>query len=208
MLNRELKQYIQKQIIPRYETFDAAHRTDHARAVIARSLELARQYDADENMVYVIAAYHDMGLSVEREQHHVISGQLLMEDPELPRWFSAEQLETMRDAVEDHRASSNHAPRTIYGRLVAEADRLIEPETIIRRTLQYGIAHYPTLDREGHFGRLREHLQRKYAEGGYLQLWIPKSDNARQLRILRVLIQEEVRLRALFDRLYTAEIEK
>ncbi|MEG0498947.1 MAG: HD domain-containing protein, partial [Alistipes sp.] len=205
MLNRELKQYIQQQIIPRYETFDAAHRTDHARAVIARSLELARQYDADENMVYVIAAYHDMGLSVEREQHHIISGQLLMEDPELPRWFSAEQLETMRDAVEDHRASSNHAPRTIYGRLVAEADRLIEPETIIRRTLQYGIAHYPTLDREGHFGRLREHLQRKYAEGGYLQLWIPKSDNARQLRILRVLIQEEVRLRALFDRLYTAE---
>ncbi|MEG1612174.1 MAG: HD domain-containing protein [Alistipes sp.] len=208
MLNRELKQYIQTEIIPHYDTFDAAHRTDHVRAVIARSLEYARQYEADENMVYVIAAYHDMGLSVERERHHLISGELLMKDEELPRWFSQEQLETMRDAVEDHRASSNHTPRTLYGRLVAEADRLIDPETIIRRTLQYGIAHYPELDCEGHFGRLCEHMQRKYAEGGYLQLWIPKSNNARQLRLLRVLIQDRVRLRTLFNRLYTAELEK
>ncbi|MCQ4762388.1 phosphohydrolase, partial [Alistipes onderdonkii] len=93
--------------------------------------------------------------------------------------FTEEQMAVMRDAIEDHRASSDHAPRTIYGRIVAKADRCLDPETVIRRTIQYGTAHYPALSREGQFDRCVEHLQRKYAEGGYLRLWIPESDNAR-----------------------------
>lgn len=207
MINSELKQYIEREIIPRYETFDKAHRTDHVRTVIDRSLALAAHYDVDDNMVYTIAAYHDIGLTVERERHHLISGEMLIADPELRRRFSPEQLETMREAVEDHRASSDHEPRTIYGRIVAEADRLIDTETILRRTVQYGMAHYPQLDREGHFSRLKEHLARKYAEGGYLRLWIPESDNAQRLTALRDIIGDEHRLRTLFEQLYAAETE-
>ena len=116
--------------------------------------------------------------------------------------FTAGQLAVMRDAIEDHRASSDHAPRTIYGRIVAEADRCIDPGTVICRTIQYGLAHYPALDREGQFGRCVEHLQRKYAEGGYLRLWIPESDNARKQEELRALIRDEARLRETFDRIY------
>ena len=37
-------------------------------------------------------------------------------------------------AAKDHRASSDHEPRDIYGKIVAEADRQIVPETVIRRT--------------------------------------------------------------------------
>lgn len=108
----------------------------------------------------------------------------------------------MHDAIEDHRASSDHAPRTIYGRIVAEADRCIDRETVIRRTIQYGLAHYPALSREGQFDRCVEHLQRKYAEGGYLRLWIPESDNARKLAELRALIRDTARLREAFGRIY------
>lgn len=207
MINSELKQYIEREIIPRYETFDKAHRTDHVRAVIDRSLALAGHYDVDENMVYTIAAYHDLGLTEERERHHLISGKMLIADPVLRRRFSPEQLEIMREAVEDHRASSDHEPRTIYGRIVAEADRLIDAETILRRTVQYGLAHAPELDREGHFRRLKEHMARKYAEGGYLRLWIPESDNAQQLTALRNILGDAHRLQALFERLYAEETE-
>ena len=109
-MNKELERYIEREIIPRYEDFDAAHRTDHVRTVIAQSLELAAHYDADADMVYTVAAYHDTGLANGRERHHIDAGRILAADTELRRWFSEEQIAVMRDAVEDHRASSDGEP--------------------------------------------------------------------------------------------------
>lgn len=203
--SEELKDYIEAQVIPRYEAFDAAHRTEHVRTVISQSLALARHYDVEIDMVYAIAAFHDTGLAHGRELHHIHSGRILLEDAFMQTHFSARQLAVMRDAIEDHRASSDHAPRTVYGRIVAEADRCIDPETVIRRTIQYGLAHSPALDREGQFGRCVEHLRKKYAEGGYLRLWIPESDNARKQEELRALIRDSIRLRETFDRIYRQE---
>lgn len=203
--SEELRAYIEAQIIPRYEAFDAAHSTEHVRTVIGQSLALARHYDVEIDMVYAIAAFHDTGLAHGRELHHIHSGRILLEDAFMQTHFSARQLAVMRDAIEDHRASSDHAPRTVYGRIVAEADRCIDPETVIRRTIQYGLAHSPALDREGQFGRCVEHLRKKYAEGGYLRLWIPESDNARKQEELRALIHDGTRLRETFDRIYRQE---
>lgn len=200
-----LEAYVEAEIIPRYEHFDRAHGTDHVRTVIAQSLALAAHYDVDTDMVYTVAAYHDTGLVNGRERHHIDAGRILAEDAELRRRFTEEQIGVMREAVEDHRASSDHAPRTIYGRIVAEADRVIDPATIIRRTVQYGLANYPALDREGHYARCRDHLQKKYAEGGYLRLWIAESDNARRLEELRAIIRDPQRLRKLFDETFDAE---
>lgn len=208
MPNLELEQYIESKIIPRYEAFDKAHRTDHVRTVIGQSLALAAHYEVNLDMVYTVAAYHDTGLSVERERHHLFSGEILAGDSQLHRWFTPEQITTMREAVEDHRASSEHAPRTIYGRIVAEADRMIDPETILCRTIQYGLSHYPDLDCEGHYLRLKQHLDRKYAKGGYLRLWIPESDNAQRLAELRHIIGDELRLRSLFNRIYHLEVAR
>ena len=204
-MNPELQAYLETAVLPRYETFDAAHRTDHVRTVIAQSLRLAARYDVDLDMVCTIAAYHDVGLSDGRERHHLRSGELLAADPTLRRWFSEEQIAVMREAVEDHRASSGHEPRTIYGRIVAEADRCIDPETVLRRTVQYGLEHCPELDREGQYARCCEHLQRKYADGGYLRLWIPRSENARRLEELRALLRDRDGLRRRFDAIYDRE---
>lgn len=201
-----LKSYVEEQIIPRYRDFDRAHDLDHVRTVIDRSLMLATRYDVEPDMVYTIAAYHDTGLVNGRENHHLDAGRILEADPELRRWFPEEEIRTMREAVEDHRASSDHAPRSIYGRIVAEADRQIDPETIIRRTIQYSLAHYPELDREGHFARCTEHLRGKYAEGGYLRLWIVPSENARRLDELRRIINDAQLLRDRFDHLFDIEI--
>lgn len=203
----ELAAYIESEIIPRYTSFDKAHRIDHVRTVIRQSLCLAAHYEVDTDMVYTIAAYHDTGLVAGRQRHHLVSGEILMADTELHRWFSEPQLLLMREAIEDHRASSEHEPRTIYGRIVAEADRCIDAETILRRTVQYGLAHYPELDRLGHYLRCRDHLARKYAEGGYLRLWIPQSENTRRLAELRRLVRDKERLRMWFDTIYEQETD-
>lgn len=201
-MDHALHTYIETEILPRYEAFDAAHRGDHVRTVIARSLEIASRCDADPDMAYVIAAYHDLGLADGRERHHVRSGELLAADPVLRSRFTEEQIAVMREAVEDHRASSKCEPRTLYGRIVAEADRCIDTETVLRRTVQYGLEHCPALDREGHYARCAEHLRQKYGDGGYLRLWIPFSDNARKLEELRALIRDPHLLRQHFDAVY------
>lgn len=202
-MNTGLTLYIEKEIIPRYKGFDKAHREDHVRMVIEQSLEIARHYGINLDMVYAIAAFHDLGLEVDRKTHHLESGRIIREDPRLCEWFSQEEIETMAQAVEDHRASSDHEPRSIYGKIVAEADRFIEPEKIIERTVQYGLDHYPELDKDGHWRRTLDHLHEKYAEGGYLKLWFPESPNIERLEALREIIKDEPRLRCIFNNIYS-----
>ena len=201
----DLHFYVETEILPRYDAFDKAHRRPHVERVIRDALSLAGFYPVDREMVYAAAAFHDTGLCEDRQTHHLVSGRIIREDPALPRWFSAEQIETVAQAAEDHRASLGHAPRSLYGRIVAEADRQIEPETIVRRTVQFGFAHYPELGEEEHWQRTLDHLHEKYAEGGYLQLWIPESPNAARLAELRRLIADETRLRELFEVFFQEE---
>ena len=104
------------------------------------TLDMARKTGADLDMAYTIAAYHDLGLSGPRAVHHLAGGKILMSDARLKRWFSTEQLQMMKEAVEDHRASASRSPRSIYGKIVAEADRDIEPETVIREKERLCIA--------------------------------------------------------------------
>ena len=205
MVNPAIIAYVEQEILPRYDHFDAAHQRNHADEVIARSLSLAKHYDVDENMVYAIAAYHDTGLCEGRDTHHLVSGRIIRKDIRLRMWFDEEQIETMAQAAEDHRASSDHEPRTIYGKIVAEADRLITPEKVIRRTIQFGRDHYPELDKEGQYQRFRQHLLEKYSDTGYLRLWIPESDNAVRLEQLRQIIRDEKALREAFEHILTAE---
>ena len=201
-----LRQYIETEVIPQYGAFDKAHREDHARAVIERALKMARQYpEIDEEMLYAAAACHDLGLAVDRKTHHLESGKIIRADKRLREWFTPEQVEVIAQAAEDHRASAQTPPRSLYGCLVAEADRMIVPETIIRRTIQFGLSHYPELEREEHWERTLEHLHEKYAEGGYLKLLIPGSPNEAPLAQLRAIIHDENYLRTLFERMFTEE---
>lgn len=200
-----LRQYIEASIIPRYDSFDKAHQRDHVMMVIGQSMELAEHLDVDADMVYAIAAYHDTGLCHGREHHHEVSARIIREDQHLRQWFTEAQIGIMADAAEDHRASSDNAPRTIYGRIVAEADRYIDADTIIRRTIQFGLDHYPELDAQAHFQRMVSHLRDKYGRGGYLRLWFDNSPNAERLRHLQDIIEDEAKLRRLFHQYFIHE---
>ena len=204
----DLVEFVETQILPQYARFDRAHNMEHATRVIRRSLDLARRIGADLNMAYTIAAYHDLGLSGPRAIHHLTSGKILTQDARLKRWFNADQLKVMREAVEDHRASASRVPRSIYGKIVAEADRDIEPETVIRRTIQFGLANYPQLDAEGHWQRFMQHMDEKYSTNGYIRLWIQGSDNERALNTLRSLIAQPLKMREVFTRIFKEETTK
>ena len=198
----DLVEFIETKILPQYAAFDAAHNMEHVTRVIRHSLELVKITGADINMVYTIAAYHDLGMSGPRAVHHLTGGKILATDARLRKWFSPEQLKVMREAVEDHRASASRSPRSIYGKIVAEADRDLDTDIVIRRTIQFGLANYPQLDYEGQYRRFKEHMDNKYSKEGYIKLWIPNSPNAKRLNDLRNLIAQPAALRAAFDRIY------
>lgn len=201
----DLVEFIETQILPQYAEFDRAHNMEHVTRVIRSSLDLVKITGADINMVYTIAAYHDLGMSGHRADHHIRGGKILERDARLKKWFSPEQIKIMKEAVEDHRASASRAPRSIYGKIVAEADRDIEAQVVIRRTIQFGFGHYPELDKEGHWKRFLEHMNNKYSKDGYLKLWIPGSPNAKKLSELRNLIEQPVELRKAFDQIFAEE---
>ena len=213
-----LERYIYKEVVPRYSEFDAAHKEDHALTVISHAVELmgrrdgwvADHPDSDDiwrseiryDILLVAAAFHDLGLVNGRERHHLDSGEIIRGDVRLREWFSEPEVETIAQAAEDHRASGKNTPRSIYGMIVAEADRVIDGQTIIRRTIQFGFKHYPGLDREAHIARAIEHLNEKYGRGGYLKLWIPWSDNAARLSAFQDLIENQTAFRSEVERLF------
>lgn len=201
----DIMEFVEQNILPRYAMFDKAHNLSHANSVIKRSLTLALTIGADIDMAYVIAAYHDLGLDGPRAIHHITGGKILASDARLRRWFSPEQIKIMREAVEDHRASASHAPRSIYGKIVAEADRDISPETVFRRTVQYGLAHYPEMSEEEHWARFAEHMDNKYSSHGYIKLWIQNSPNQKSLNDIRNIINDPEALRREFDKYFHEE---
>ena len=205
MVNPELKAFIEAEIIPEYKSFGRSHNVEHVRRVISNSLELAKflgDGKIDEDMAYAIAAYHDLGMSGPREIHHITSGKILMEDTRLRKWFSPEQIQVMKEAVEDHRASSDHAPRSVYGRIVAEADRDLEPDVVFTRAIEYGLEHYPELGKEAQWRRFAKHMDEKYSSNGYITLWIPGSTNERNLKQVRAVIADRNALRRTFDEIF------
>ena len=201
----DLMEFIETMILPRYAEFDKAHNLTHVTRVIQQSLELADIIGADKDMTYTIAAYHDLGMSGPRAIHHITGGKILTADARLKKWFSAEQLKIMREAIEDHRASASHAPRSIYGKIVAEADRDLNPDTVFRRTVQYGLSHYPEKNKEEHWERFREHMDNKYSNHGYIRLWLQRSPNEKHLETIRTIIANEALLREQFERFYNEE---
>lgn len=201
----DLMEFIEKNILPRYAMFDKAHNMEHVTNIVRRSLEIARKMGADIDMAYTIAAYHDLGLEGPRAIHHITGGKILAADARLKKWFSADKIKIMKEAVEDHRASASHAPRSIYGKIVAEADRDLTPETVFRRTIQFGISNYPELEKDGQWNRFCEHLENKYSQNGYIKLWIPGSPNEKNLKEIRTLIENKTMLREVFERIYSEE---
>lgn len=172
-LNEELVEYIEKEIFPLYDRNEFAHGINHIKTVIRRSLELADGYDVDFNIVYTVAAYHDLGHFIDRKRHEIISAEIFMKDENIKRWFSDEQRLVIKEAIEDHRASCNHVPRTIYGKIVSTADRtIVDIDNTIKRSYTYGKKNYIGLSEEEQFNKVYEHLVEKYGERGYAKVYL------------------------------------
>ena len=185
-MNRELIKYIENEIFPLYNRNEEGHGINHIKTVIKRSLKLAENYDVNLDMVYTIASYHDLGHYIDRKTHELISAEMFMKDEKTKKWFTEEQRIIIKEAIEDHRASSNHEPRTIYGKIISTADRtIIDIDDTIKRTYSYGMKNYLELSKEEQIERVYQHLLEKYGEKGYAKVYLKDEEFEKALQKLR-----------------------
>ena len=96
----------------------------------------------------------------------------------------------------------SNSKEACYGKIVADGDRQLDPQTVMIRCLQFGLKNYPELDKSDHYERFRAHLLEKYARNGYLKLWIPTGDKAQQLNLLHEIIDDEEKLQRCFEEIW------
>ena len=199
MINEILISYIESCILPQYSGNDAGHRQDHIIEVINNSIEIVDELnlDVNRNMVFVVAAYHDIGLQFGRATHHITSATILREDVTIAELFSTDEINIMAEAIEDHRASGTNEPRSIYGKIVSEADRIIDLKKIVKRTVAYGLNANPGYTTEEHVNEAYRHIKAKYAEGGYMKLHLNTKRNVDALDKVRSVINEEESLKSM-----------
>jgi uncharacterized protein len=197
----DLMSFIETSILPKYNSFGKSHGLAHVQRVITSSMVLARRLGADIDMVYTIAAYHDLGMSGPRAIHHITGGKILMATTAAEMVLGRAD-QNHEEAVEDHRASASHEPRSIYGKIVAEADRDLQPEVVFTRAIEYGVEHYPSSTRRASGSGLPATWKRNTRSSALSSCGFPTLPTSNTSKTVRVLIADKSRLRAAFDKIY------
>lgn len=193
-LNKNLQNYIENNIFPSYEKNDLGHNLDHIKYVIDRSLKFAStQDDINYNMVYVIAAYHDIGHYIDAKNHEKVSAEILLKDKKLRKFFTDDEIKTMAEAIYDHRASLEGEPRSIYGKIVSSADRNTLVEVPLKRTYAYRVEHNSNDTLDKIIEESRQHIINKFGKKGYAaeKMYFEDLDYKKFLEEISVLAEDE-----------------
>lgn len=190
-LNQVLKKYVENNILPLYDKNEAGHKIDHINYVINRCFELCNNLNVDINMLYVVAAYHDIGYHIDYKNHEKVSAKIMYEDKELKKFFDEKQLKIMKKAIEDHRASLNKEPRNIYGKLISSADRNINVDESLKRIYYYSIEHFNELDEDKTIEECYQHALNKFGKNGYINFFFEDEKYKNYLKELNYLLNDK-----------------
>ena len=194
-INPTLKEYIEESVFPQYEKNEKAHDINHINYVIRRSFELIKQnnLDVNENYVFTIAAYHDIGHHIDSKKHELISAEMMYKDKKLKDFFTETEIMIIKEAIEDHRASSNHEPRSVYGKIVSSADRNNTVEQCLERSFYYGKKLDPNATEQELYKRAFFHLNEKFGENGYAKFFLKDCEYEKFLKEIRKILKDEKR---------------
>ena len=207
-INPELKKHIEENVFPEYQKNESGHGIEHIWYVIHRSMKFAQTLpNINFDMVFTIAAYHDIGHHIDAKKHEIVSAQMMMQDEKLKQFFSKEELQIIKEAIEDHRASSDHEPRSIYGKIVSTADRNNTVKDCLRRSYTYGKRLNPDATDEELFERAFYHLNQKFGENGYAKFFFYDEEYENFLKEIRSILSDK-KLFCDTQRTYINELKK
>ena len=196
-VNPELKKYIERNIFPEYEKNDQGHGILHIREVIRRGFALnsTLKLGLDENMIYAITACHDVGKYIDHENHNLIAAQIFIENEDMKKFFTDEQRNIIKEAIEDHRSSLEDVPRSIYGKLVSSADRNTRIEIVFIRSFFVGKWRTPDENVEDFLDFTFKRLTKRYSKEKPENMFLEDETYKTFLKDMRNLLKNEVRFK-------------
>ena len=195
-VNKNLEDYIEKKVLPQYDANNVGgHGKEHIETVINRSFEIVKEFNLDVNkdMVYTIAAFHDIGYKENPDQHEEVSSEKFKQDKEIAKFFNDEQIKVIAEAIVDHRASLEYEARSIYGKIVSSADRETSVENMLTRSILYQAdkhkAENPTIEQVIEYSYKK--LSSKYGKGGYAKMYYPDKKYTQYLDKMQELLENK-----------------
>ena len=195
-VRKDLLKYINENIKPMYKTFDKAHNLNHYKFVTENCVNYAKKLldngkNIDLEIAYVVGALHDVGIAQGREGHAKSSGKFVRSSVELKEFFDDETIEMIAQAVEDHSSHLEYEPRSIYGKIVADADRNNTVYLVFSRPTKYGLKHEPNLSRSEQIDRVYEFVQGKFGRTGYVKYWLDIDDTKKEQEAVWSMLDDE-----------------
>jgi len=166
-VDNKLKEYINNDVFPKYDLNDKGHNKNHIEFVLKRALELSKNYDINYNILYTCVSFHDIACHINREEHEILSADIAYKDEFLNNFFNSEELIIIKEAIEDHRASSSKIPRNIYGKILSSADRKVDIKTYLISSLFFQVTDINKLDFNEAFEQSYNHAIKKFGKNGY-----------------------------------------
>lgn len=98
--------------------------TYHFIPVVEYIKELAKEYDADIEILEIAAWLHDIGsIIVGRKDHHITSGNIA--EKKLRKFgYPEDKIKRVKDCIFTHRGSQGIKPETIEAQILVEADTM------------------------------------------------------------------------------------
>lgn len=207
-MDRKLKDYIASEIKTKYKGFDKGHNISHFNFVTRNCVNygkelIAQGEDVDLDIAYIVGAYHDIGIIYGRENHAISSGKIVREDKFLKKFYDEETIEMIAEAVEDHSSHLAYEPRSIYGKIVADADRNNTKYLVFSRPIKYGLKNEPkTFTKQQHIDRVYDFVQDKFGRNGYVKYWLDIPDTRKEQSEVWNLLDDEEKCKTYIEGLF------
>lgn len=215
-IRKELLKYINENVKTLYKTFDKAHSLGHFKFVTNNCVEYGKELInkgecVNLEIAYVVGAYHDIGISKGREGHAKSSGIIVRNDSGLKSFYDEDTIEMIAQAVEDHSSHLEYTPRSIYGKIVADADRNNTMYLVFSRPIKYGIKNESYRNRESHIDSVYEFVKEKFGRNGYVKYWLDIPQTRKEQETVWTLLDDEkmckLYIAGLFDEISKGKIK-
>ena len=195
-VNSNLRKYVEENVMPKYDSNNVGgHGVPHIRTVISRSFEIINEFglDVNKDMVYAIAAFHDIGYRENPDEHEEVSSRMFLSDSNMRIFFTEEQIQIIAEAIVDHRASLEYEARSVYGKIVSSADRETSVKNMLQRSFLYQAdkhsAEKPSTAQVIEYSFKK--LSSKYGNGGYAKMYYPDKKYTDYLDRMQELLEDE-----------------
>lgn len=199
-VSNRLKEFVYSYVKPHYDLTEGGHDMNHIDYVVNRSLIFSDQVEDEKinyDMVYTIAMFHDTGHHIDRKTHEKLSAEILLNCLGLKDFFDDNQIKIMAEAVEDHRASMDGEPRSIYGKIVSTADRNNSVEQCLFRSYTMQRKAHPEWDEDSLLENAYSHLNKKFGYNGYAKFYFKDDEYENFLKEIRPLLEDKNKFKKL-----------